>query len=460
MKLLESSKELAVKRRTRFALTIAFIAAVGGFLFGYDLSLMSSANIFLLKQFHLTDKAFGFITGSAALGCMVGPLLGSWLCDAIGREKTMIAASLLLAAGAIATALAQNMHIMVVFRIIGGVGVGLCSIASPMYIAEVAPPNKRGQMGVMYQLAIVVGSILAPLVAFLCVKAFPIEPWRWMFGSQMVVILIFVMFLFILPRSPRWLAQKGRYDEALAVLAKVGGDEYAQKELEEIRESLAEESGSIAMLIKPGMRRTLMIGLALAFFNCWTGWSGFSGYIPRLLQMSGLHSSAQAILRLGFAYIFMGVLTIISLGTVDKAGRRPLWLFASALMAVVTAATGLVFHLGMQGPIVLLVISLCAVPHGLALGPLPWLMMSEIFPTRVRAKAVAVTTTFLWTQIYVTAQSAPMLMGWSHRTIGSPAALFWVYTGICLLALLFGWKMLPETKGRTLEEIAGSWQKK
>ncbi|MHB9036532.1 MAG: sugar porter family MFS transporter [Armatimonadota bacterium] len=455
---LDIEEQNAIRRRNRYTLIIAFIAAVGGFLFGYDLSLISSANIFLREQFHLSDKVFGFVTASAALGCIVGPVLGFWLCDAIGREKTMIVASLLLAAGAIATALAQTMDIFVAFRIVGGVGVGLCSIASPMYIAEVAPHRKRGQMGVMYQLAIVVGSTISPLVAFLCVKWFPIEPWRWMFASQMGIILVFVAFLFVLPRSPRWLAQKGRYDEAHAVLVKVDGKEYALKELEEIKKSLAQESGGLAELFKPAMRYALLVGLALAFFNCWTGWSGFSGYIPRLLQMSGLKSSAQAILQLGFTYLFMGALTIVSLWTVDKVGRRPLWLLASILMAFITAATGMVYHFHLSGLIVLLVISLCAIPHGLALGPLPWLMMSEIFPTRIRAKAVAVTTTFLWIQIYITAQTAPIMIGWSEKLIGSPAGLFWVYTAVCLLALVFGWKMLPETKGRTLEEIAQSWK--
>jgi sugar porter (SP) family MFS transporter len=459
-----------------YAMIIAFIAAVGGFLFGYDLSLISSAGLYLRTQFNLNDAAFGLVMVSAGYGCVLGPFVGSWLCDRIGRERTMVVASLLLAAGALATAFARAvtlpfpvfgalhvdaMTVLVIFRIIGGVGVGLCSIASPMYLAEVAPSRKRGQMGVMYQLAIVVGSTMAPLASILCIKLFPVEPWRWMFGSQMVVILVFVAFLFVLPRSPRWLAQKGRFDEAYGVLAKVDGPDYAKSELEEIKASLNQESGGLRELFTPGIRYALLIGFALAFFNMWTGWSGVGGYIPRLMEIAGRDNKVFNILYLFVTYAFMAILTVVSLFTVDKLGRRSLWLFASVFMAVAMAGTGLAFHLKVQNPSVLLfVFGMCAVPHGLALGPLPWLMMSEVFPTRVRAKAVALTTTFLWAIACLQGQWIPSLITFSTKTIGSAAGLFWIFTLICIVSTIFGLKMLPETKGRTLEHIAEGWKKR
>jgi MFS transporter, SP family, arabinose:H+ symporter len=450
----------ASQRRTHI-FTLAFIASVGGFLFGYDLSLIGAANVFLKEQFHLTEEVLGFTTASAALGCMCGPFLGAWLCDAIGRERTMLVASLLLAAGAIMTALAQTITLFNVFRIVGGVGVGLCSVASPMYIAEVAPAKMRGRLGIMYQLAIVVGSTAAPLVAYVLVRVFPdTVSWRWMFGSQMAVVLVFASFLFLLPHSPRWLARQGRFEEARQVLARVHGPETAQVELAEIRQSLAQEVGGFRELFQPGLRYALVIGLLLAFFNNWTGWSAMGGYIPMLFEMAGVQQRHVAILQFSLTYLAMALMTVGSMWLIDRVGRRPLWIVASVLMAAITLVTGTVFHFQVRGPLVLLVIVLCTVPHGLALGGLPWLMMSELFPTRIRAQAVAVTTTFLWVVIYTCAQFFPMLIGWSQRHLGSPAGAFWIFTLVCVFSTLFGWRMLPETKGRTLEEIASSWRKR
>jgi sugar porter (SP) family MFS transporter len=363
----------------------------------------------------------------------------------------------MLAIGALMTAFAPNIFLFNAFRILGGVGVGLCSIASPMYIAEVAPAKRRGLLGVMYQLAIVVGSTAAPLIAYVIVRHFPDTVcWRWMFGSQMAVVVLFAGFLFLLPPSPRWLAERGRFKEATDVLDRVHGPESAAIEMREIKTALAEEPGGFAELLRPGMRTTLVIGLLLAFFNCWTGWSAMGGYIPMLLQWAGVHERQSAILQFSVTYGAMAVLTIVAMFLIDRIGRRPLWIFASFFMALMTLITGLVFHFQIHGLAVLLVITLCTIPHGLALGPLPWLMMSEIFPTRIRAKAVGVTTTFLWIVIYTCAQLFPMLTSWSQHLLGSIAGVFWVFTAICLCSAVFGIKLMPETRGRTLDDIGRS----
>lgn len=443
-----------------YAFGVAFVASVGGFLFGYDLAIVCGANLYLKEVFHLSDAAFGFATGSAALGCIAGPFLGAWMCDALGRNRTMMAACALLGISALFTAIPKDIVTFNIFRIVGGVGVGLCSVASPMYISEVSPPRMRGGLGVMYQLAIVVGSIAAPFVSFIIVKTASHDTaWRWMFASELLPISVFLVLLAMLPQSPRWLAGLGRNEEALDVLTRVDGADFAKKEMEHIRAALAEEEGSFRELFSPGIRYAFLIGLLLAFFNNWTGWSVMGGYIPMLFEASGLDDRAMAFLQFALAYGAMGVVTLIACWIVDRVGRRPLWLAASALMCVVTLMTGAVFQFHLSGGIVLLVIVLCTIPHGLALGPLPWLMISEIFPTRLRGRAVSLTTAFLWLTIYSGAQLFPMITAYSEKKIGSVGGAFWLFSAICVLSFLFGWRMLPETRGRVLEEIAASWKK-
>lgn len=444
-----------------YAFGVAFVASVGGFLFGYDLAIVCGANLYLKDVFQLSPAAFGFATGSAALGCIIGPFLGAWMCDALGRNRTMMVACALLGIGSLFTAIPKDIATFNLFRIIGGVGVGLCSVASPMYISEVSPPRMRGGLGIMYQLAIVVGSVAAPFVSFIIIKlTSPETCWRWMFASEILPVAVFLVLLALLPQSPRWLAGRGRSDEALAVLARVDGPDFAREEMKQIQAALKEETGSFSDLFAPGMRYAFGIGLLLAFFNNWTGWSVMSGYVPMLFEASGLKDRSVAFLQYAVTYGFMGAVTLVACWTVDRVGRRPLWLVASALMCVVTAMAGAVFHFHLSGWFVLVVIILCTVPHGLALGPLPWLMMSEIFPTRLRARAVSLTTAFLWVTIYSGAQLFPIMSDYSKKTIGSVGGAFWLFSVICVFAFLFGWRMLPETRGRTLEEIAASWKKK
>jgi sugar porter (SP) family MFS transporter len=458
----------------------AFIAAIGGFLFGYDLGLIGAANVYLEEQFKLSAAALGFATASAVLGCILGPVFGAWVCDAIGRKKTMIVASLLLAVSAVFTAVpdllsdgttAGIMWSFNFFRFVGGLGVGLCSIASPMYIAELAPPAKRGRFGLMYQLAVVLGHAVAPLIAWGIVawlrikygvqqgdvpEAWALQPWRWMFFSEMASILAFVGFVFRLPESPRWLAEKGRFDEAEDILRRIDGPEFARAEIQEMRGTLHAEQCRWSDLLAGGMPWALFIGILLAFFGNWTGWSVIGGYIPRLFEAAG-YRREDAIRDFVFVYGAMAALTLVSISLADRVGRRPLWMVASLLGAVITLLCGFVFAWGWQGTPVMIVIALVTIPHGLALGGLPWLMMSELYPTRLRAKAVAVTTTTLWVFIFTGAYLFPSITAWSERMCGSVAAAFWLFTGVCMLSFLFGWLLMPETKGRTLEEIGESW---
>jgi MFS transporter, SP family, arabinose:H+ symporter len=443
--------------RNAYVFAIAFVASVGGFLFGYDLAIMGAANVYLREEFELSDAAFGLATASAALGCAAGPILGGWVCDRIGRRRTLILAALLIGANAVCTALARDMITFNVFRIIGGVGVGLCSIASPLYIAEVSPPRRRGALGFMFQLAIVVGCVLSLVVGYELATGLPeATSWRWMFGSQAVVVLLFLVFLGMIPETPRWLAARGSEDEAMAVLERVGGPEYAREQMREIRVSLTAESGTFGELFEPRIRKALAVGILLALFNNYTGWSGMYNYLPTIFKQGGFPETTDALFYYMVAYSFMGVMTLLACFAVDRVGRRPLWLAGSALMIFANALMGLLFHVGMGGGWILLAVMLMAIPHSFALGPLPWLMMSELYPTRIRARAVAITTTALWALAFFPVMLFPVLQRLSERTIGSGAGVFWVNAVICVGALAFGWRLLPETKGRTLEDIARS----
>ena len=445
----------------------AMAAAIGAFFLGYDGSILSAALSYVQEQFHWTSGEKGFAMGSGVLGAMIGPIFGGWFCDRLGREKTMVIGACILGLGSLITAVATTTVIFVAFRIFCGFGAGLIAIASPMYIAEVAPPKIRGKLGMTYQLAIVIGSAAAPIAAlplsFLTESHFghpaylsDEASWRLMFGSQLLIVPPLLYFLFKLPPSPRWLADRGRFPEALEVLKKVHEPRLAEIELTEIKGAVKEEQGGWSELWAPGIRFSIFIGLCLAFFNNWTGWSAMGGYITSLVEMSGVTSHSSAILQFACTYGVMTIMTIVSMRLVDRVGRRPLWIFASFMMAIVTLATGFVFYDHLHGWVVLLVLCLCTVPHGIALGGLPWLMMSELYPNRIRAKAVALNTTFLFTVIYSCSQLFPIFADISTAHLGSVAGVFWLFTGICLFSALFGMTIMPETKGRTLENIASS----
>lgn len=442
-----------------YVFMVAFVAAVGGFLFGYDLGIMGGANIDLKEQFHLSKWMFGFTTASATIGCILGPFFGAWLCDRIGRRNTLIVACFLLGVSAILTAIPNDMITFNVFRIVGGVGVGLCSIASPMYTNELAPARWRGALGFMYQLAIVVGSIAAALVAWQLAKWLePTVGWRWMFGSEAIFVAIFLALLFLLPESPRWLAERGRTDAAQAIFTRIDGPEFAATEMAQIEESLAAETGSFSEIFAPGLRTALVIGLCLAFFNNCTGWSAMAGYLAHLFELGGM-ARTDAILQFLLAYGFMGIMTLVACGLVDRFGRRPLWVISAAIMIGANLFMGLMFYWNIHGLAVLVGVFLCVIPHSFALGPLPWLMMSEIFPTRIRARAVAITTTFIWLVNFLASCLFPVIADYSKQWIGSIAGIFWIFSAVCALALVFGLTLMPETKGKTLEEIGDSWKK-
>ncbi len=444
-----------------YAIVVISVAAVGGFLFGYDLVIIAGAQLFLRSEFSLSDAQWGFATSSAVLGCIAGPFLGASLCDRWGRRNVLCFSALLFGGSAIGTALPQDITTFNVFRILGGVGVGLASIASPMYITEIAPAKRRGSMGMLYQLAIVIGCTAAVAVSYFMAKHLSEQTsWRWMFASEIVPIALFVVLLCFVPKSPRWLAERGHTEEALAVLTKINGQRQARIEIDEIEASLSEETGNWSELFQPGIRKALLIGILLAVFCESTGWSVIAYYMPTLFQMAGYEDKSEAIFQTLIINGITVLLTIIAIMLVDRLGRRPLWIVTSAAMIFSLTLTGIGFQFGVSGGFVLFLIFMCAWPHCIGLGPLPWLMMSEIQPTRIRAKAVAISTTFLWITAFIGPMLFPFIKTWSEELFGSMIGLFLLFAVISVGALIFGLRMLPETKGKTLEEIAEGWLSK
>jgi sugar porter (SP) family MFS transporter len=431
------------------------VAAVGGFLFGYDLGIISGVNIFLEKAFSLTADQLGWVTGSALLGCMFGPLLGGLLSDRLGRKRTLILAGLLFAGGAIGSAQPRTILEFDLYRFLGGIGVGLASVASPMFIAEMSPSKIRGALVTVNQLAIVTGLMCSVLVSYWLSFG---GHWGWMLASNAFPVPFLVVGLLLVPDSPRWLAQKMRTAEAIRVLTLIGGRQNAETEIAAITASL-QETGTLRELLRPGLRLALVIACALAIFQQITGVSILLMYTPIIFQKAGSLSVSDAISQNVWVAGWNVCCTIVSMLVVDRLGRRPLLLAGTAGMAIGLGLMGLFFHLKLTGNYILLTMFVCVGAYIMSLAPLAWLIMSEIFPNHLRGRAMAIGSTCVWTASFLTARYFPLLMQKCEDVVGTPAVAFWVFAGVCVAAFLFSAVFVPETKGRTLEEIGASWTK-
>ena len=328
-----------------------------------------------------------------------------------------------------------------------------------MYIAEISPAAKRGRLVLMYQLAITLGAMIGVVLAYILAETLAANiSWRWMFGSEAIPVVLFVIFLTMTPRSPRWLAETSRHEEALAVLTKINGSQKAKEEIEEIEASIAEETGTFAEVFEPGYRSALLVAVGLAFFANLTGWSCVAYYLPLLFQKAGFPDPAEAIGKSVILMTCNTLLTFVAIALIDRAGRKKLWIFGSTMMIFSTIFMGYVFQAGITGNLIVLAVLLVLIPHAVALGPLPWLMISELFPTRIRARAVGIATVCVWIGGYIGTQLFPMLNKFFEGK-NLPGGTYWIFTILCVLSLIFGIKLLPETKGRTLEEIARSWKR-
>lgn len=441
----------------KYVYQCTFVAAVGGLLFGYDTAVVAGAIGFIQQKYQLSAAMTGWVASCALVGCMVGAMFAGALSDKLGRKKVLMISALAFAISSLGIIIPWGLDSFIAFRFIGGVGIGIASMLAPMYISEIAPADIRGRLISIYQLGIVIGILLIYFVnagiAGLYDESWNIEHgWRWMFGSGIIPSIVFIVLLLIVPESPRWLAQQNNWAEAEKVLKKVNGETKAAEEIIAIRESLTVKQGSFSELLKPGLRITLIIGVLLAIFSQVTGINVIMYYAPEIFKATGDGSSSALIQTIWVGGINV-LMTIIAIKYVDKLGRRKLLLIGSIGMAVCLALIGLAFYTGMSaGYWVLIGILLYISFFAISLGPLTFVVVAEIFPNHIRGRAMSVAIFFLWLSVYVVSQTFPMLL----ESIGT-AWTFWIYMVMSALAFAFIWKLVPETKEKTLEEIQAMW---
>jgi SP family arabinose:H+ symporter-like MFS transporter len=449
---------------------LCFIAAIGGLLFGFDTAVISGANGFLKEQFRLGPLMRGWLVSSALVGCLIGAAAGGWLSDRFGRKRILLLAGALFVATSLGCSLAAEIHLLIIARLIGGMGVGIASMVVPLYIAEISPAHLRGRMVTFYQFAITIGVLAAYFsnaalleVAQRYQTSTDMVPWlRWMFvdqvwrgmlGSLMLPAGAFFLLLLFVPESPRWLTKQGRADQALEILSRIAGRSDAQRQMDEIRETISHEAGNIGQLFQPGMRRALGIAVFLACAGQLSGINAIIYYGPTILEGAGYHTGSALGGQVVFGVVGV-VFTLLALWKMDTMGRRPLLFIGTLGIFVSLLMVGLFFKTGVTtGYLLVLFISMFLASFAFSLGPIPWVVMSEIFPTRIRGRAMSIATLCLWLTNTVICQAFP----WMDEHWG-PAATFWTYAAMVSPVFLFVWKVMPETKGRSLEELEKLFQ--
>ena len=439
-----------------YVVLLTMVAALGGLLFGYDTAVVSGAIGFMGKRFGLSHLGAGWAASCALVGCIIGACFAGTLSDRLGRKKVLLFTAVLFGVSALGSALPRNLAEYVIARIVGGMGVGMASMLSPLYIAEVSPARIRGRLVSVNQLAIIFGMLVVYFVnarvARLGDEAWNVAAgWRWMFGSETLPAVVFLMLLFFVPESPRWLTKQGQSKKARVILARIGGQGHASREIAEIEDAIGHEGGSIFQLLLPGMRRPLLIGVGLAILQQVTGINTVLYFAPEIFKSAGL-AATQAISDTVLVGVVNLAFTIVAIWVVDRVGRKPLLLIASAGMGVsLTLLSGSFVFRRFEGPWVLLLVLLYVASFAVAMGPVVWVVMSEIFPTRIRGRAMSIATVCLWISCFCVSQFFLYLLA----ELGGYA--FLIYAGMCLVSFVFVFFGVPETKGKSLEEIEKGW---
>ena len=440
-----------------FILKVSTVAAIGGLLFGYDTAVIAGVVGYLQVRFHLSPAMVGWAASSAIWGCVAGAMVAGYLSDRIGRKKVLVITAILFFISSIAAAFAGNLTQFILARLIGGLGIGAASMLSPLYISEIAPAKSRGRLVSLYQLAIVLGINLIYFVnlriAALGDQAWNVETgWRYMLASGVLPAILFFVLLFFVPESPRWLTAKGRREEALAILTKVNGLELAPLVYKEITETVQQETGTLKELFRPGLRMAMWVGVILALFSQITGINAIIYYAPEIFKSAGF-GAESALVQTVIIGVINTLFTFIAIWLIDKAGRRTLLLWGIAGMIVCLFGVGLCYYYQLfKGPWLLICILGYIASFASSLGPVPWVIMSEIFPTKLRGVAMSFATVILWVGVLLITQLTPVLL----EKLGG-AFTFWLFMFNAIILILFTWKMIPETRRRTLEEIEKSW---
>lgn len=446
-----------------YILFIALSAALGGLLFGYDTAVISGAIGNLTAYFHLNPIETGWAISSALVGCLIGAFFSDFLSNKFGRRATMFITAILFILNSIGTALPTSFSMFVFFRIVGGIGVGIASMVVPMYIAEIAPPKRRGALVGNYQLAIVIGIVVVYFVNYLIALQGDANwnltiGWRWMFGSELVPSLLFLLFIFFIPESPRWLIQKGHTNKALAVLHKINREEDVSKVQAEIQHSFQQEDKKQwKLLVNPIFKKALFVGIGLSVLQQLTGINAILYYAPEIFKSLG-SSTDVSLLETSILGVVNLIFTLLAIRWVDKMGRKPLLFIGSFGMTTALLAVGLFIHFNALGNWVLPFLLLFMASFSISWGPIVWVLLSEIFPSKIRSLALAISVFIQWVANFVVTQVFPSLVEneWL-KTHFNGAFPFYLFALICLVSLLFVWKNVPETKNKSLEQMEDLW---
>jgi MFS transporter, SP family, arabinose:H+ symporter len=438
-----------VNTNFNYLLTISVVTALGGLLFGFDISVISGTIPFIQEYFGLTETMKGWMVSSALIGCIIGASFAGRLGDVHGRKKILLLTSLLFAVSAIGTALTQSIPSFIFYRILGGLAVGGASVLAPMYIAEVSPAHLRGRMVSINQLTIVTGISLAYYSNYFLL-AIGENAWRWMFAAEAVPAMVFMVSLIMIPESPRWLVARKREDEALAILKRIDNSRIAVEELREIQQSLEGVSKRAVLkdLLLRKYRFIILIGIFLAVFQQWSGINVIFFYAPDIFAKARLGID-DALFQTTLIGVINIVFTLIAMRVIDRIGRKVMMLIGSAGMAISFSAIGLLFFTGRtDGMLMIAALLITPAFFAFGLGPTVWVVISEIFPNKIRGVAMSVATFALWSACYLLTLTFPVFV-----EKFSAASTFILYAVICLIGVVIIYKYIPETKGVSLEEL-------
>lgn len=449
----------------RYVLMISSIGALGGLLFGYDWVVIGGAKPFFEKYFQLdSEQLVGWANSCALLGCLIGSIVSGGISDRFGRKKGLLLSAILFAISSVLTGWAQSFTAFVLWRILGGVAIGMASGISPMYIAEVSPAQWRGRLVALNQLTIVVGILAAQIANFLIAEKVPDNAtaemirlswngqfaWRWMFTAVALPSIVFFLSVLLVPESPRWLAKTGRLDQAKRTLTRIGGASYGAGALQEIVASLTHAENERPQwneVFAPASRKVLIIGITLAVLQQWSGINVIFNYAEEIYRNAG-YGVNDILFNIVITGAINLVCTLIAIATVDRIGRRPLMLLGFAGVALFHILLGVAYYSGVTGGFVL-ALTLAAIGcYAMSLAPVVWVLIAEIFPNRIRGSAVAVAVSALWIACFILTYTFPPL----NRALGA-AGTFWLYGAICLAGFAFIHRCIPETKNQTLEQI-------
>lgn len=449
----------------KFILGITLISAMGGLLFGYDWVVIGGAKPFYERFFDITNSPYlqGWAMSSALIGCLFGALSSGYFSDRYGRKLPLIIAAALFTIAAIGTGSVNQFTPFIIYRLIGGLGIGLASAISPMYIAEISPAPMRGRLVSVNQLTIVIGILAAQVVNYLIAEKVPEGAtdqlilqswngqtgWRWMFWAGTIPAFLFFIFSFFIPESPRFLIKSGNLKAASSILNRIGGQQYARQAQKEIAETLQGTASEIdwKVLKSKKVRPVLILGIVLAVFQQWCGINVIFNYAEEVFTSAG-YSVGDMLFNIVITGTVNLIFCILAMRMVDSWGRRKLMLLGSIGLALVYFMLGTSYFFELKGLAILVLVMIAIATYAMTLAPITWVVLSEIFPNRVRGTAMAIATTALWIACFVLTYTFPILNKILHAS-----GTFWLYGIICFSGFLFILEKLPETKGKSLEEI-------